>query len=499
MINLINYVITVCPTDVQGVVTVDADTQYNVSVCFNNNIINKSFQAVTRIKQIFLDSTEVVKIVNTTFIDFQYTSESFLFASISILQLNNVTMILTHDNSAMTFGLVSNSASTDVSTSNINITVKQGVSMVIFGTTKYLQVADSRIIAQLLVSTAQYSNMALSSSYIQLSNVEINYKLKASGQILQIAAATQISASNLLIKQFSGVTIGNQAALCASFDNCFVVYNLTQADTFAVEYYNKTHKIPTKKEFESQSSSFLYSYTSTTDNQYFVSTANFAQKQQDETNTAVYLGYCANISTCWCDTTATSPFCTCDSVNQRLFENKCLVQTNDLDGSIYVSLTPNTKKYFKCPTTTSLPVYVLNENIHACFTQCDSSCSNTINSTSTANCDCKCSLPVIIDVKAGKCTQTCANDSFIYFNNQCFEKCSNCLNGDAYLDGKSTVYYNCTTNYILQNGQCVKTTKSTNQFIIGISVGSGCLAVVATVLVSVKGCLQMKKNRAQRV
>ncbi|CAL6078756.1 Hypothetical_protein [Hexamita inflata] len=496
MINLINYVITVCPTDVQGVVTVDADTQYNVSVCFNNNIINKSFQAVTRIKQIFLDSTEVVKIVNTTFIDFQYTSESFLFASISILQLNNVTMILTHDNSAMTFGLVSNSASTDVSTSNINITVKQGVSMVIFGTTKYLQVADSRIIAQLLVSTAQYSNMALSSSYIQLSNVEINYKLTASGQILQIAAATQISASNLLIKQFSGVTIGNQAALCASFDNCFVVYNLTQVDdTFAVKYYNKTLNI-SETDFVSQTSSFLYNYTSTIDIQYFVSTANFAQKQLDETNTAVYVGYCANLTVCWCkkDSMAVQlSFCTCKS-SQRVFHGICVDNITDADGSNYVIALDGSKYYFKCPSSTPPMVLTIT---HHCLAQCDSSCSNTINNTSTANCDCKCSLPV--DVKAGKCTQTCTNDSFIYFNNQCFEKCSNCLNGDAYLDGKSTVYYNCTTNYILQNGQCVKTTKSTNQFIIGISVGSGCLAVVATVLVSVKGCLQMKKNRAQRV
>ncbi|CAL6041552.1 Hypothetical_protein [Hexamita inflata] len=496
MINLINFLIAVCPTDVQGVVTVDADTQYDVSACFLNNIINKSFQYVLRTKQLFLDSTEVVKIVNTTFIDFIYTSESFLFASISILQLNNVTMILIHDNSAMTYGLVSNSASTDVSTSNINITVKQGVSMVIFGTTKYLQVADSRIISQLPITNAQYSNIALSSSYIQLSNVEINFNLAASGQILQIAAATQISVSNLLIKQFSGVTIGNQAALCASFENCFVIYNLSKADTFAVEYYNKTDQILNDTEFVSQASSFLYKYTSTSDDQYFVSTANFARKQPDETGTAVYVGYCANLTSCWCNKDSMAvqeSFCTCKS-SQRVFHGFCVDNITDADGSNYVIALNGSKYYFKCPFST--PPMVLNIT-HHCAIQCDSSCSNTINSTSTANCVCECSVPVkIVD---NKCTEICANESFYFDNDKCFEKCSNCLNGNAYLDGKQTVYYECNPNYNLQNGQCVKTTKSTNQFIIGISVGSGCLAVVAIVLVSVKGCLQMKKNRAQRV
>ncbi|CAL5997355.1 Hypothetical_protein [Hexamita inflata] len=348
-------------------------------------------------------------------------------------------------------------------------------------------------------SATQFSNLALSSSYIQVADVELNFYLKASGQILQIAAANQVNVNNILIKQFSNITIGNQVALCAPFNNCFVIYNLTTTEPIAdpvLQYFNKTHKIPTVNDFVSQASSFLYKYTSPTDKQYyFVSTANFAQKQLDETGTAVYLGYCANISTCWCNATVFSPFCTCDSVNQRLFQSQCLVQTNDPDGSIYV--TSDSKKYFKCPATPALPGYVLNENLHACFTQCDSSCSNAINSTFTANCVCECSVPVkIVD---NKCTEICANESFYFDNDKCFEKCSNCMNGNAYLDGKQTVYYECNPNYNLQNGQCVKTTKSTNQFIIGISVGSGCLAVVAIVLVSVKGCLQMKKNRAQRV
>ncbi|CAL5997361.1 Hypothetical_protein [Hexamita inflata] len=500
MINLFHYLIATCPTQITDQqLSVDASTTYNFSTCFPNNLINKSFVSNgIRTSQLFENATQLVKIINTTFINFGYSSDAFLFANIALLQLKNVSFLLNYVGTTNTNGIIAKGTSVDVYLMNLNISVDKVVNITLFGTTKYLQLSDSRIFVS-FQTNAQFDSIAQSSQFTGLSNVEINFNLTiAQGQILSIASATQVTANNILIK-FSSTIIGNQAALCAlcaPFDNCYVVYNLTQADTFAVEYFNKTQKI-TDTEFILQASSFLYKYTSTSDDQYFVQTANFARKQLDETNTAVYVGYCANLTSCWCTgKSSQSSFCNC-LPSDLLFKSKCLTQYKQNDGTIYVQDADSTKYYLACPSSK-----VLNPSVYKCYTQCDSSCSNTITSSSIADCICICPLTI---VKDNKCSTECKdNKYYVSENNQitCYEKCSNCVGGDAYLKGKTVVYYRCDSNKYKMNEKqeiCEKTEEDKNKFIIGISVGSGALMLIAVIILGVKGCLQTKKDKQQRV
>ncbi|CAL6041548.1 Hypothetical_protein [Hexamita inflata] len=137
MINLFHCIITTCPTQITDQqLSVDASTKYIFKTCFPNNLINKSFLASgSRTSQLFEDTTELVKIINTTFINFDYSSDTFLFANIALLQLKNVSFLLNYVGTTNTNGIIAKGTSVDVYLMNLNISAvdKQ---VTLFGTTQ---------------------------------------------------------------------------------------------------------------------------------------------------------------------------------------------------------------------------------------------------------------------------------------------------------------------------------------------------------------------------